>query len=277
MKTRRNFLRASALTIAAPLVFPLSSSASILSANKGADLNIGIAGFTFAQFSYDQAISMMQRVNVRNLSLKEMHLPLNATQEQATALVEKSKAAGINIYTVGVIYMKDKSEVDRAFDYAKKVGVNMIIGVPEYDLLPYTEEKVKSTGMRIAIHNHGPEDKRYPGPKDVYDRIKNMDAKMGLCLDIGHALRAGEDPARAIVAYKDRMFDFHIKDVSAKAKDAKAIEIGRGAMDFPAVVRALNKIKYTGMCSIEFEKDMKDPMPGICESVGFFRGVMKTV
>ncbi|MEO6914626.1 MAG: sugar phosphate isomerase/epimerase [Chitinophagaceae bacterium] len=277
MKTRRNFLRASALTIAAPLLNPFSSTASILSKKRGPDLNIGIAGFTFAQFSYDQAIAMMQRINVKNLSLKEMHLPLNATQEQATALVEKSRAAGINIYTVGVIYMKDKSEVDRAFNYAKMVGVNMVIGVPEYDLLPYTEEVVKASGIRIAIHNHGPEDKRYPGPKDVYDRIKNMDEKMGLCLDIGHALRAGEDPARAIVAYKDRMFDFHIKDVTAKARDAKAIEIGRGAMDFPAVVTALRKIKYTGMCSIEYEKDMKDPMPGICESVGFFRGVMKSV
>lgn len=220
---------------------------------------------------------MMQRINVKNLSLKEMHLPFTATQEQATALVEKSKAAGINIYTVGVIYMKDKAEVDRAFNYAKMVGVNMIIGVPEYDLLTYTEDKVKSTGIRLAIHNHGPEDKRYPGPKDAYDRIKNMDARMGLCIDIGHALRAGEDPAKAIVAYKSRLFDLHIKDVSAKAKDAKAIEIGRGAMDFPAVVAALKKINYTGMCSIEFEKDMKDPMPGICESIGYFKGVVKSV
>ena len=280
MKSRRNFLKTASLTIGAGGLLPLINyaSPSHINNNKGAGkaLDMGMAGFTFAQFSIDQTISMMNRVGVTNLSLKEFHLPMNATQEQATEVVEKFKAGGINIYAVGVIYMKDKSEVDRAFEYAKKVGVNLIIGVPEYELLPYTEEKVKTTGMVMAIHNHGPEDKRYPGPKDVFDRIKNMDPKMGLCLDIGHATRAGANLASAIADYKSRMFDLHIKDVSKAEKDGKAIELGRGVIDFPALVMALRKINYQGKCSIEFEKDMKDSLPGIAESVGFFRGVMKS-
>lgn len=280
MKSRRNFLKTASLAIGAGGLLPLMNyaSPSHINNNKGAGkaLDMGMAGFTFAQFSIDQTISMMNRVGVTNLSLKEFHLPMNATQEQATEVVEKFKAGGINIYAVGVIYMKEKSEVDRAFEYAKKVGVNLIIGVPEYGLLPYTEEKVKTTGMVMAIHNHGPEDKRYPGPKDVFDRIKNMDPKMGLCLDIGHATRAGANLASSIADYKSRMFDLHIKDVSKAEKDGKAIELGRGVIDFPALVMALRKINYQGKCSIEFEKDMKDSLPGIAESVGFFRGVMKS-
>lgn len=280
MKSRRNFLKTASLTLGASGLLPLVNYASPSQVNNykdaGKALDMGMAGFTFAQFSIDQTISMMNRVGVTNLSLKEFHLPMNATQEQATEVVGKFKAGGINIYAVGVIYMKDKSEVDRAFEYAKKVGVNLIIGVPEYELLPYTEEKVKATGMVMAIHNHGPEDKRYPGPKDVFDRIKNMDPKMGLCLDIGHATRAGADPAKAVADYKSRMFDLHIKDVSKAEKDGKAIELGRGVIDFPALVVALRKINYQGKCSIEFEKDMKDSLPGIAESVGFFRGVMKS-
>ena len=279
MKSRRNFLKTVSLTLGASGLIPFMNNASPLSSYDQKELNktlqMGLAGFTFAQFSIDQTISMMNRMGVTNLSLKEFHLPMNATQEQATEVVGKFKAGGINIYAVGVIYMKDKPEVDRAFDYAKKVGVNLIIGVPEYELLPYTEEKVKATGTTIAIHNHGPEDKRYPGPKDVFDRIKNMDPKMGLCLDIGHATRAGADPAKAVTDYKSRMFDLHIKDVSKAEKDGKAIELGRGVIDFSALVKALHKINYQGKCSIEFEKDMKDPLPGIAESVGFFRGVMK--
>jgi inosose dehydratase len=279
MKTRRNFLKTASLTLGASGLIPFMNTASPLSSYNKKEVNktlqMGMAGFTFAQFSIDQTISMMNRVGVTNLSLKEFHLPMNATQEQATEVVGKFKAGGINIYAVGVIYMKDKSEVDRAFDYAKKVGVNLIIGVPEYELLPYTEEKVKATGTTMAIHNHGPEDKRYPGPKDVFDRIKNMDPKMGLCLDIGHATRAGADPAKAVTDYKSRMFDLHIKDVSKAEKDGKAIELGRGVIDFSALVKALHKINYQGKCSIEFEKDMKDSLPGIAESVGFFRGVVK--
>ena len=217
----------------------------------------------------------MKRVGVTNLSLKEFHLPLNSNAEKISEVKSKLKDAGINIYTVGVIYMKSKEAVDQAFQYAKNVGVDMIVGVPNYELLEYAEEKVKEHNIKLAIHNHGPEDKLYPSPKDIYDRIKNMDARMGLCIDIGHALRAGTLPEKAIREYKDRLFDLHIKDVNSSAKDAKAIEIGRGAIDFAAVIESLRKVKFQGVCSIEFEKDMSDPLAGIAESVGFFKGVMK--
>ncbi len=280
MKTRRSFFKATSLALAAPAVLPFSGLAAHgAEATKAAvtKFQVGMAGYSFKEFTVEQTITMMNRIGVNMLSLKEMHLPFDCTPEKATEVVQNFKAGGITVYTVGVIYMKDKAEVDRAFDYAKKVGVALIIGVPEYDLLTYTEEKVKSTGIRIAIHNHGPEDKRYPGPKDVYDRIKNLDARMGLCLDIGHAARAGADVAKAVVDYQKRLFDLHIKDVSKAAQDGKAIEIGRGAIDFPALVKALQKVGYDGKCSIEFEKDMKDPLPGMAESVGFFKGVVKSV
>jgi sugar phosphate isomerase/epimerase len=111
----------------------------------------------------------------------------------------------------------------------------------------------------------------------VYERIKDRDPRVGLCLDIGHATRAGEDPARAVKAYKDRLFDLHIKDVTGKTKDAKAIEIGRGMIDFEAFVKSLRQARYGGLCSIEYEKDMQNPLPGLAESLGFFRGTMACV
>jgi sugar phosphate isomerase/epimerase len=173
--------------------------------------------------------------------------------------------------------MKTEAEVDAAFDYAKRVGVDMIVGVPTYELLDYTEQKVKSSGIKIAIHNHGPEDKLYPAPQNVYDHIKNRDTRMGLCLDIGHAVRAGANLIQAVKEYKSRLFDMHIKDVTGAYKDAKAIEIGRGVIDFPELVKTLKSIQYNGVCSIEFEKDMTDPLAGIAESIGYFNGVMAAV
>lgn len=237
-------------------------------------LTVGIAGFTFYKFDLDKSIAMMKRLGVHNLSMKEFHLPLNSSQETVDAAMAKLKAADINVYTVGVIYMKTKEAVDQAFAYAKKCGVSMIVGVPSYDLIDYAEQKVKEYNIRLAIHNHGPEDALYPGPKDVYDRIKNRDARMGLCIDIGHATRAGAVVEKAVKEYKDRLFDLHLKDVTIAAKDGKAIEIGRGVINFPALVKSLNKIGYKGVCSIEYEKDMTDPLAGIAESIGYFKGVM---
>ena len=277
MLSRKNFIRNAALGLGASVALPtLTSAASEQKAKfkKGKTLPIGIAGYTFAKFDLDRAISMMKRVDLRNISVKDIHLPLNSSDEKIKSVLAQVAAANINVYTVGVIYMKTKQAVDDAFDYAKRVGVPMIVGVPNYDLLDYTEEKVKAYNIKIAIHNHGPEDPLYPGPQQVFDRIKNRDARLGLCLDIGHAQRAGVDLVKAVKEYKNRLFDLHIKDVTVASKEGKAIEIGRGCIDFEALTEALYKINYGGVCSIEFEKDMTDPLPGIAESIGYFKGIL---
>lgn len=277
MSSRRKFIQASAITLSASSLYPFLGSSTPLQKTafeKKEFLRIGMAGYSFVHYSIDQTIAIMNRVGINNLSVKDFHLPLTSDRQKIDEVLGKFKAGGINVYAVGVIYMKTEAEVDRAFDYAKRVGVDLIVGVPGYDLLGYTEKKVKEYNIRVAIHNHGPEDKLYPAPKDVYDRISNMDARMGLCLDIGHAFRAGAIPDKAVTDYAPRIFDLHMKDVTAPKADAKAMEPGRGAIDFVALIDALRKINYKGVCAIEFEKDMKDSLPGIAEAAGYLRGVM---
>jgi sugar phosphate isomerase/epimerase len=240
-------------------------------------LQLGIAGYTFLHVPVDGAIGMMQRVGITNLSIKDFHLPLDSMPDKVQSVKGQFTAAGIKIYAAGVIYMKSNAEVDRAFDYAHTLGVNLIIAAPNPELLSYVEQKVKSTGIRIAIHNHGPEDKLYPSPVDVYNHVKDLDPGMGLCLDIGHAARAGADPAKIVADYAPRIFDLHIKDLAAISRVAQPIVLGRGVLDIPGLIRALIKIRYAGVCSIEHEMDMNDPLPGVAESAGFFRGVVKTL
>ncbi len=282
MSSRRIFLQKSVAGLGAAALLPLLGQATatdntISATDDATALQVGMAGFTFAKFDVEKSIAIMKRVNITSLSVKDFHLPLDSTPEKIQSVMAQFAAGGITVYAVGVIYMKTKEAVDQAFDYAKKVGVTLIVGVPNPELIDYAEEKVKSSNIRLAIHNHGPEDKLYPSPKNVYDQIKNRDERVGLCIDIGHSTRAGQDPAKAVLEYSKRVFDLHIKDVSAAVKDGKAIEIGRGVIDFAALVKALEKIRYKGYCSLEFEKDMTDPLPGIAESAGFFKGVIKTV
>lgn len=279
-RSRRNFIQKAALGVAGTVSVPFIGKSAVFEnyPEKHADLfPVGIAGYTFNKFDLEKSIAMMKRLGVQNLSLKEFHLPLNSDDEKVKSVMAQFTEANIKVYAVGVIYMKTKQAVDEAFAYAKKVGVGLIVGVPNYDLIDYTEQKVKDTNIRIAIHNHGPEDALYPGPQQVYDRIKTRDQRMGLCLDIGHATRAGTNLEKAVEDYKARLFDLHIKDVTAAAKDGKAIEIGRGVIDFKALVKALQKVGYKGVCSIEFEKDMTDPLAGLAESLGYFKGVMAGV
>ena len=279
MDTRRKFLQQTALGIAGTLTLPLAGGAAprFNYYKKESPLQMGIAGYTFAKFDLDKSIEMMRRLNIKYLSVKDFHLPLNSSEATIKSVLGKLAQNDIKVYTVGVIYMKTKEAVDQAFSYAQKVGVDMIVGVPNYELLDHSEQKVKETGIRLAIHNHGPEDALYPGPQDVFDRIKNRDPRMGLCLDIGHATRAGADLVKSVKAHKDRLFDLHIKDVTGAVRDAKVAEVGRGVIDFNAFVQVLNKVGYKGICSLEYEKDMTDPLAGMAESTGYFRGILASV
>ena len=280
MFNRRSFIKRAATGAAAAGLAPVLAHAGgveTFSATALTPLKLGIAGYTFSKATIPQAIAMMQRVNVKTFSLKDIQLPLNSTKEKIDEVVNTFKQAGISIYGVGVIYMKTQQDADVAFDYAKNVGVDMIVGSPVYDLLPYVENKVKQYNIRLAIHNHGPEDPVYPTPGDVYDHIKDRDKRMGLCLDIGHTQRDNIDPGTAYLKYADRIMDMHLKDVTSATKDGKSFELGRGVIDVPGLVKALYKKGYTGYCSFEHEKDAADPLPGLAESIGYFNGVCNTV
>ncbi len=241
----------------------------------GEKFKIGMAGFTFAKFDLDKTLETMQKVNVHYLCIKDFHLPLASTDEQIAAFHAKLKEKDVTGYAVGPIYMKSEAEIDRAFEYAKKVGVKLIIGVPNYELLPYVDKKVKEYDFKYAIHLHGPDIKTYPDAEDVWNHVKDLDPRIGMCLDIGHDTRNGKDPVADLKKYQSRVFDIHIKDVTGTTKLGYSLEIGRGIIDFPAFVKMLRKVRYSGVCSLEHEINMTDPFMGIAESIGYFRGVVK--
>ena len=272
MSTRRKFFQtAGVLGMGASTGLPFNGRAA---AAIPTALKLGIAGYTFLHVPMDQGIAMMKRLGIDAFSIKDFYLPLDSDAAKAQEVKGAFAAAGIGIYGAGVIYMKTQQEVDRAFAYTKLLGVELIIGVPNPELLGYVEQKVKETGIRVAVHNHGPEDKLYPSPVNVWEHIKGLDERIGLCLDIGHAARAGADPVKAVRDYGSRIFDMHIKDLAVLTPEYHPAVLGRGVLDIPGLLRALKARRYAGYCSIEFEMDMTDPFPGIAESVGYFRGVL---
>jgi inosose dehydratase len=235
---------------------------------------LGLASYTFRAFGLDEMLAMARRLDLRKISLKSMHLPLESTSEETRAVLAKVEAAGLDLYAGGVIYMTTEAEVRRAFEYAKAAGMKLIIGVPNPEFLPLTETFAKRYDIGVAIHNHGPTDKLYPTAASVYDKVKGLDRRMGLCLDIGHEERCGLVPAVSAERCFDRLLDVHIKDMNASTAAGTAVEIGRGVIDIPKLMRTLVRLKYSGAVSLEYEKDEKDPLPGAAESIGYVRGVL---
>ena len=234
-----------------------------------------MAGWTFNKFDIDKTLETMERCDVHYLCIKSFHLPLSSTKKEIAAFHEKLKSKGVTGYCVGPIYMKSKEQIDEAFEYAQNVGVKLIVAVPNYDLLPYVDQKVKEYDFNIAIHLHGPDIKIYQDADDVWEQVKDLDERIGMCLDIGHDTRNGKDPVADLKKYHKRVYDVHLKDVTGNTKLGYSLEVGRGIIDIPAFVEMLREVNYTGVVSLEHEKDMKDPFMGIAESIGYFRGVIE--
>lgn len=240
-------------------------------------LKLGLASYTLRKFTLDQVIDISKRLGLTSVALKSMHMPLESSAEEIKAMAEKVRAAGLKLYGAGVIYMKTEQEVDKAFEYASHAGLEMIVGVPNHELLAQVNDLVKKHNIKLAIHNHGPGDDLYSSPNDVHSKIKDLDKRVGFCIDIGHVVRIGQDPIPMLEKYKDRLYDMHMKDMDKAHPDGKPVEIGRGVIDIPGVVKMLKKINYQGYVAFEYEKDGDDPVAGLAESVGYVRGIMKLV
>jgi sugar phosphate isomerase/epimerase len=276
--SRRNFLRLSgAGLVATQTPSLLAAPYSNVKTKTEIPFELGIASYTFREFTLEETIAMTAKLEIKHLCLKSMHMPLDLSADEIRKRAAKVEAAGLHLYGGGVIYMKDAAEVENAFSYAEHAGMKVIVGVPEHELLELCNRKVKETGIKLAIHNHGPGDKKYPSAASAYALIKDLDPGMGLCVDIGHTARIGEDPTEETRKHLDRVHDIHIKDVDRADPEGGSCEIGRGVIDIPGFLQMLLEENYSKVLGFEYEKDGKDPLPGLAESVGYVRGLLSVL
>src|SRR5580698_3832866 len=278
--SRRSFVQSSALVAAASVAsraVPSFAQAPAPASGKPSPIHLGLASYTFRNFTRDQMIGYMKQLNVTDLNTKDVkdHLPMDPTEE-AKALADYA-ANGIKLHAAGTIYFpKDEDDDIRSkFEYCKRAGISVIVaGDPAPEVLPRIEKFVKEYDIRIAIHNHGPEDKLWHSPLDVLKAVKGLDPRMGCCIDIGHCARAGTNVVEAIHAVGPRLFNMHAKDLTDFTSKESQVAVGEGIMPMRGIFEALIATKYKGFVDLEYEIHGDDPMPGVTESFAYMRGVL---
>ena len=277
--SRRDFVRSGALvagTLAASRD-PLAPAQESTFAGDRSPIRLGLASYTFRNFSRSQMIGFMKQLNVFALNAKDVkdHLPTDA-QEEASAMADYA-AAGIKLHAAGAIYFAKDEDADirSKFEYCKRAGIGVIVaGDPSPETLPRIERFVKEYDIRIAIHNHGPEDKLWHSPLDVLPALKDMDPRIGCCIDVGHTVRAGTDVVQAIREAGPRLFDVHMKDLTNFADKESQVAVGEGIMPVQKMFAALIATRYKGFVDLEYEVHPEDPMPGVIGSFAYMRGIL---
>lgn len=278
--TRRSVLKVAALGAASTAIGPLAPLAAIPtdSDEQFHGLRVGVASYSLRSFPLDQALQDIKRLGVRYLSLKEVHLPLTSTPDQRKQVRDQVQGLGLTITSCGVIYLtNDESQMRQAFDYVRDLGADTaVIGVTR-EQLPILNRVIAGYDLKAAIHNHGPNDKRFPSPLEVYDAIQGLDKKIGVCMDIGHTFRMHEDLVADVRRVRDRLYSMHFKDLESDHIDAKGVPVGTGVMPIIPLLRELLHSGYKNELQLEYEVESKDPLPGMAESFGFMRGALQTM
>ena len=282
--TRREVLRTATFgALALPFLnarsFAAETAAPAMAAPlKPEALRLGVASYSLRNLTLDEAIATVKTLRVSNIALFKNHCNWEgASVDECRAVGAKLKAAGLTLSGSGVVNLpNDEAKCRKAFENVKAAGMAAMVCKPDLDALPLVEKLVKEFDQKLAIHNHGPEDKVYPTPEVAWNAIKSLDARIGLCIDVGHTARFGDDAITAIKKYAARLHDVHMKDsiaVPGAMKDVP-IEVGAGRLDIRGMLRALLDIKYQGVVAFEYEKVAGNPVTGLAESVGYVRGMV---
>lgn len=267
---RRGFLAAAGL---AGLGAPRPSAADEESAGA---FKLGVASYSLREYSRALAIRCIQELRTPYVSVKEFHLPYRSSPEELERGRREFERAGLHIMSGGNIAFQkdDPDDVRRYFEYARMCGMPMMVCAPTHSNLSTVEKFVKEYNIRIAIHNHGPEDKQFPTPQSVLQVVRDMDPRCGLCLDAGHTARAGANVIESIAEAGSRLFDMHIKDLRTFEPHAVQCDVGEGRMPIPGIFKQLQKMGYQGCVNLEYEINGDNPLPGMKISFSYMRGVL---
>jgi sugar phosphate isomerase/epimerase len=246
---------------------------------NSADIKLGVASYSFRKFSRAQAIQMTKELGTPYLNVKDFHLALNSTPEEIDAAKKEFAAAGIILVGCGNVSFDKDDEADMRskFVYAKRAGFPLIVCAPTHVTLPKLEKFVKEFDIKIAVHNHGPEDKNFPTPQSVLAVVKNMDPRCGLCMDIGHTSRTGVDIVASIAEAGPRLLDMHTKDLADPMVKESQVAVGEGKLPIPQIFQQLVKMGYDGCVNLEYEINDTDPMPGMTKSFAYMRKVLANI
>jgi sugar phosphate isomerase/epimerase len=277
--SRRNFLGAAAGAAGLSAFSPMTASAVIEPEPWG--MKLGIATYSLREFKdLPTMIGMLKKLQTKYVSIKDVHLKLDETPEQLEAHRKLFDEAGLVVTSGGNVDMTKGTTIEYLrpkFEYAKNARLPMMVCAPTHENIKNVEALVKEYNIRIAIHNHGPEDKHFPTPQSVLEVVNKLDKRCGLCMDIGHATRTGADIIKSAAEAGDRLFDMHVKDLADPTKKESQVDIGDGVLPFPALFKQLKKMGYKGCVNMEYEINGKDPMVGMQRSLSYMRGVLASL
>lgn len=228
-------------------------------------LRMGMQSYTFRKFSLEDTVNAVMDLGLDEIEFCKVHVGPDTPPEDQAVICASLDDLGVSVKAYGVSpFGADEAANRRLFEFAKDWGVEVLTAHPSAESFDNLEALTEEYGVKIAIHNHGP-DSMYPDAAAIRKAVSGRSTRIGLSVDTGHFLRVpGEDPASIIDEFSDRIHSVHLKDMD---RDDNEYILGDGPLDLSGVLNKLTEIGFSGPLSIEYELDPDDPMPAMRETL----------
>jgi sugar phosphate isomerase/epimerase len=276
--TRRSFLQAGAG--AAVLAVTSGRIAAAADDDPYGGFKMGIQSYSLRHYkNTDEALAKTKELGLKYWESFSMHFPVTDDAQKIADYKKKLADNGITLMAYGVQrFTKSTDENRKQFEFAKAMGIRSLSADPEPDAFDNLDKLVEEYKINIAIHNHGPEDKKYGKIDQVLKAIANHHERIGACVDTGHFIRADEDPVKAIELIGSRVYGVHLKDVKKLPDGKKQFTIlGKGDLDVVACLQHLKRLRYENCLSLEYEESEQNPIPDIRECLATVQAAVKKV
>ncbi len=247
---------------------------------------LGCQAWTFKEYSVLEAIDKTaaaggkviefypgQKFSPDKPDLKFDH---NATDEMIATVKARLAKDGIRAVNYGVVGIpKDEAAARKIFEFARKFELYGIT-TESVDAIDTIEKLVKEYDIRVGFHDHPrrPNDASYKmwDPNYVLSVVKDRDARIGSCSDVGHWVRSGLNPVDCLKILQGRVISAHLKDLNEKSMEGHDVPFGTGVSNIAGIIDELKRQHFVGNASIEYEYNWKDNVLDAAQCVGFVRG-----
>lgn len=249
---------------------------------------LAIQAYTFNRFTFFEAIDKTASLGLdwieaypgQKLSKEQPDAQLIHTMpaEQRNAVKEKLAQSGIKLVNYGVVQLpNDEKQCRVVFDFAKDMGIETIVSEPPDEAVEMVDKLCQEYKIKVAIHNH-PKPSHYWNPEKILEVCKGRSTWIGSDGDTGHWIRSGINPLEALKKLEGRLISIHFKDLNEFGiREAHDVVWGTGKANVDALLNELNRQKFKGVFSIEYEYNWDNSITEIRPSIAYFNKVAGTL
>jgi sugar phosphate isomerase/epimerase len=287
---RRSFLQSGAALAAVAGMAKWGLSAEGRKLSQGAPTaeklgwRLGCQAYSFNQFTFFEALDKTASLGLRCIEMypgqklskekPQVTVGHGMSSEARAEVKKKLKATGIKLVCYGVVGLsKDKAASRQVFEFAKEMGIEVIVSEPPENAFDTIEKLADEFGISVALHNH-PKPSPYWDPDAVLKACRGRSKRIGACADTGHWMRSGVNPVKALQKLEGRIVSFHFKDLNQYGA-GHDVPWGTGKGDVKAILAEIHRQGIKAPFSIEYEHNWLNSLPEIAQCVDYFEKVAR--